>query len=145
MNNVIRRTTAEQYDDAYPACHSTYATFRVYTGTTPPARITSILGLQPSELSVQDHAHVNGWMLSTKNQVESRDVRRHIDWLLERLRSKQEQLHLLQAETDVWIDVFCYWNSAQGQGGPSLDAEQMRALADLNLGIGFDCYFTSTE
>jgi Domain of unknown function (DUF4279) len=81
-------------------------------------------------------------VLSSKNQIDSRDVRRHIDWLLERLRGKQKLLHLLQAESGVSMDVFCYWNSAQGQGGPSLDAEQMRQLADLNLDIGFDCFFT---
>jgi Domain of unknown function (DUF4279) len=143
VSSVNSRPTAAKHEDDYSTCQSTYATFRVYTGKTPPERVTCTLGIEPTELyaNSQDDAHVNGWMLSSKNQIDSRDVRQHIDWLLERLRGKQKLLHLLQAESGVSMDVFCYWNSAQGQGGPSLDAEQMRQLADLNLDISFDCYF----
>jgi len=43
------------------------------------------------------------------------------------------------------MDVFCYWCSDNGQGGPELDAVQMRRLGDLALPICFDVYFRGTD
>ncbi|HET7748769.1 MAG TPA: DUF4279 domain-containing protein, partial [Terriglobales bacterium] len=73
-------------------------------------------------------------------QVESRDVRRHLDWLLEQIVAAQEVLRRMQSEPDLWMDVFCYWRSTHGQGGPMLSPKQMQRLAELDLTIGFDCY-----
>jgi len=52
----------------------------------------------------------------------------------------RSSLRELQLRTDLRMDVFCYWRSMHGHGGPMLDAKHMSALADLNLQIGFDCY-----
>lgn len=82
----------------------------------------------------------NGWLLSSKGCIDSHDVRRHVDWLLERIADKRTELSNLQSEPSVWMDVFCYWRSTQGHGGPALSPKQMKILADLNLTIGFDCY-----
>jgi len=107
-----------------------------------PGHITTILQVDPSKSQWEDNdsAHLNGWFLSSKSRIDSRDVRRHVDWLLERISNKRREVLSLQSQVGIWMDVFCYWRSAQGQGGPTLSPKQMRILADLNLKIGFDCY-----
>jgi hypothetical protein len=50
----------------------------------------------------------------------------------------------LQAE-EVRMEVCCRWDSASGHGAPTLDPEQMRRLAELNLPCGFDIYLAGDE
>jgi hypothetical protein len=38
------------------------------------------------------------------------------------------------------MDVFCFWLSAQGQGGPILSPEIMKRFGELGLEVGFDVY-----
>ncbi len=136
------RISHSDSDDAYATCAETYATLRIYTGEMLPARVSAVLRLEPSELLLKDEgrARLNGWFLSSKGRVESLDVRHHVDWLLDQIVPVQTELRELQSQPGAWMDVFCYWRSTQGHGGPSLNPKQMRLLADLNLQIGFDCY-----
>jgi len=136
------RSTSSGYSDDYATCAETYATLRVYTGKIPPQQVTADLRLSPSKLlnESEDRAHPNGWLLSSKGNVDSLDVRRHVDWLLQRIFDRRTELLALQNQPGVWMDVFCYWRSKDGHGGPSLSPKQMKALAELNLTIGFDCY-----
>ena len=120
MNDTTKTPLDTTYDDAYPTCEETYAELRIYTGEAAPQRVAEALRLKPTTLLVagESKARVNGWFLSTRGQVESRDVRRHVDWLLEQLLPRRLELHTLQAEPHLWMDVFCYWRSTQGHGGP---------------------------
>ena len=133
---------SSDYTDDYASCEATYATLRIYTGSMGPERITTVLEVNPtkSQWEGRDGAHLNGWFLSSKGCIDSRDIRRHVDWLLERIGNKRQELLSLQSQVGISMDVFCYWRSAQGHGGPTLHPKQMRMLADLNLEIGFDCY-----
>ncbi len=38
------------------------------------------------------------------------------------------------------MDIFCYWLSADGHGGPILSPAMMRRLGQLELEVGFDIY-----
>jgi Domain of unknown function (DUF4279) len=82
---------------------------------------------------------IGGWFLSTEGQVESRDVRRHLDWLAVKLVGKDGALKSLGAE-GCRMDVFCYWLSAGGNGGPVLSPAIMKRFGKLGLEIGFDIY-----
>jgi hypothetical protein len=78
-------------------------------------------------------------LLSTEGITASRDVRRHVAWILDRLAGKDEILRSLQTE-ECRIDIFCYWLSADGHGGPILCPAIMRRLGELELEVGFDIY-----
>lgn len=41
-------------------------------------------------------------------------------------------------------DVFCYWVSATGTGGPEFSPEVLERLARNRLTLGFDIYFDPT-
>lgn len=140
LNNT--QISSSDYIDDYATCAATYATLRIYTGRIDPELVTSALRVEPtkSQREGENGARVNGWFLSSKSFIHSRDVRRHVDWLLRKISSKRRELLDLQSRVGIQMDVFCYWRSVHGHGGPTLGPEQMRILADFKLNISFDCY-----
>jgi hypothetical protein len=140
------------YSDAYDTCARTYATFRAYTSNMEPDEVSRFLGMVPTGSIVRGRviaegpskgvvSKLNGWFLSTKETVDSKDLRRHLDWLLEALSGHRDQLLALQVMPNVSVDISCYWLSEFGHSGPTLSPKQMHSLCDLNLEIWFDCYF----
>ena len=80
-----------------------------------------------------------GWFLTSEDEIDSRDVRRHIDYLLDKIEGKADSLVSIR-ESGGSADIMCFWVSAAGQGGPSLWPTQMAKLAELDLEIWFDIY-----
>lgn len=142
------RLLMDDYDDEYDTCYRTYATLRIYPNEIHPDEITRILGVKPSLFQIKGEktsslsvptCSVNGWFLTSKEQVKSRDVRRHIDFVIEKVLAKKEDILKLQSQ-EVEMDLSCYWSSTQGQGGPTLSPKQMKALAELHIDVWFDIY-----
>ncbi len=136
----------------YPTCERTYATLRIYPEALDPSDVTARLGIEPSDWQRQGEsrkpgdrpAKLHGWFLSSEGAVESRDVRRHLDWLLARLTPRADAVVALQAE-GCRMDVSCFWVSASGHGGPSVRPAQMGELARLGLELWFDVYLGSGQ
>jgi len=84
---------------------------------------------------------LNAWFLSSEGKISSMDLRRHLDWLLDKLDPTADRLKDIQRQPGVQMAVGCVWWSARGQGGPTLWPEQMGRLANLNLECGFDIAF----
>jgi hypothetical protein len=141
-----------EYDDSYPTCSRTYATLCIYLlDTSNPNFLTEKFGIEPSRIQVKGEVR-NGrvrnwptaWFLNSTEKVASKDVRRHIDWLLEQMQYKSEVIRDLQIEgSEIYLS--CFWESAVGHGGPMLDPEILQKIASLNIGIVFDIYFDDDE
>jgi hypothetical protein len=78
------------YNDEYPTCAETYATLRIYDDQLEPDVVSSRLVLTPSDahrtgqlVGANRVAPKGGWFLSSQDQVISKDVRRHIAWILD--------------------------------------------------------------
>jgi hypothetical protein len=145
-----------EYQDDYGTCDETYVTLRVYPGEITPTEVTERLGLEPSETQTRGAVVTNkrgrtrtvklhGWFLTSKGEVESRDARRHLDWLFARLAPVEEALHALQNTPGVRIDISCGWWSAHGHGGPAVSPKQAQQLAALRLELWFDVYFLGDD
>src|SRR5689334_22100177 len=92
------------YNDDYATCARTYAGLDIYHDDLDPDRITSLLSLRPTWTQVKGRTlllrpggkeftpPIGLWCLSTKGVVDSRDVRRHMDWILDRLAGKDDIL-----------------------------------------------------
>lgn len=143
-------------NDDYPTCERTSAELRIYTGSFDPTEVTTHLRIEPSQVqklgevrkgfrSRERTIKLGGWFLSSEGQVQSRDLRRHLDWLLERLMPAKADLILFQEQGNIQMGVHCIWWSVAGEGGPTLWPEQMRALADLNLECSLDVAFFGSE
>ena len=140
------------YDDNYRTCVSTSARLRVMGEELDPQAITLALGVEPTRTQVRgelpapgsNHPYkYSGWFLETQGNVQSRDVRRHIDWLLSKVVGKGETFSKLRSEGHL-TDVCCPWFSI-GQGGPTLGAAQMSGLSELGVELWFDVYFAEED
>lgn len=137
-----------EYDDNYQSCHETFVTLRIYSDTMSPEEISSFLRMQPSDSTfkgevvgektkkVRKH---NGWFLTSDGSVDSKDVRRHIDFLADKIAHLTSDLAELKNKGCL-IDLSCFWSSENGQGGPTLSPNQLKKLAELELEIWFDIY-----
>jgi hypothetical protein len=143
----IKKKTFFAYNDSYPTCARTYATLCIYLpDASDPNAVSEKFGIQPTRTQVKGEIR-NGktkrwptaWFLGTTEKVQSKDVRRHVDWLLDQLEDKSEIIRQLQ-ESGSEIHISCFWESAIGQGGPMLDPVILKRIAKLNIGIIFDVY-----
>ncbi len=143
------------YNDSDPNCEETFAALRIYSYALSPIEIGQHLHITPSDTnwSAVDRVKSTGamqppnlWELSSESNVNSKDLRRHLDWLLSQVLPASEALRGLQSEPDVKMCVHCRWWSKLGGGGTTLWPEQMKAIADLNLelSVAFSDY-SSTE
>jgi hypothetical protein len=141
-------------NDADDAVDRTCAQLCIYSGEIQASKVTELMCLSPSRTVTKGEASapnsrglvrvrtLNGWFLSSEEHVQSKDLRRHLDWVVSQLQPHAEALRFLQQQPNVRMYVSCPWWARHGGGGPSLWPEQMRALADLNLecSIGFADY-----
>jgi hypothetical protein len=135
-----------------PNCADTFASLRLFGDELQPDQVTSLLGVGPtdsapkglvvvSSTGKERRAPTGRWVLSSEGQVASRDLQQHIEWLLKHLNGYHGSLLELPGVRSA--DVFCYWLSATGNGGPELSPEVLRWLAARGLTLGFDLYFQS--
>jgi hypothetical protein len=140
------------YDDEFGSCLETRCELAIYPGHLLPEEVSTRLGLEPTsvqragETSTNSRGRVrttkvNGWFLSSENVVASKDLRRHLDWLIAKVQPAAVPLAELRATPGVEMWIGCVWWSKEGHGGPTLSPEQMRAIAALDLECSFDVYF----
>jgi hypothetical protein len=143
------------YIDDYPTCAKTYVTLRIYPEKLDPTQVTEQLRIEPSSWQRKGDVRnpggkvprtysLNGWFLSSEGALVSRDVRRHLDWLLGQIGAQADALLALQGE-GCQMDVFCYWLSRSCGGGPTISPRQMAELARLHLELAFDVYFAQGD
>jgi hypothetical protein len=87
---------------------------------------------------------ISVWALDTSGLVASRDARRHIDWLLDRLEPRSAEL-LTYQQRGYELDLYCLWCRLGGSGGPMLSPQQMTRMAALGLTIGFEFWNADDE
>jgi ubiquitin C-terminal hydrolase len=129
------------YNDTYDTCNKTYVTLRLYSDRLSPQEITKFLGIEPSATFEKDieKANHNAWFLTSEGSINSKDSRRHIDFLADKLLPIRERLKILASQS-AKIDISCFWSSESGQGGPTLSPQQLSKLAELEIELWFDIY-----
>lgn len=143
------------YRDDYPTCAKTYATLIIAHEDLDPALVTGELLIEPSRAwrrgeprnprsSRPAIARIGEWRLSTQDRLQSQDVRRHVDWILDQVEPQTEALQGLQAQ-GYTTEIACYWLSASGHGGPTLSPGTLSRLGGLGLTIWFDFYYLPDE
>jgi len=136
--------------DANPNCAETFASLRLYGDDLVPEEITRVLHLEATESAPKGRQTVSPtgrsrtaptgrWILESQIHIHSSDLEKHIEWLLDRL----DETGLVPANIPgvSRADVFCYWMSATGHGGPELSPEVLGRLAKYRLTLGLDIYF----
>lgn len=135
------------YDDDFPTCRKTFSTLRIFSDTLQPEFISTTLGITPTDKFVKGDLHgngrfsrkFNGWLLSSEHAIDSKDSRKHVNWLVSVVANRETELKTLR-EMGAEIDISCLWISS-GQGGPIMSPLQMKELCRLELEIWWDIYF----
>ena len=136
----------------YATCENTYAKLLIYPGSLGVSVVSDTLKIECTSAYEKGKKIVNLigrtrvikkslWVLSSEGHVASRDLRHHLNWLIDKLEINRFGLAKLQRSDGLKMAVSCIWWSALGHSGPVLWPEQMKALADLNLECSFDVYF----
>jgi hypothetical protein len=143
--------TAFTYDDNYLTCDETHASLRIYYQDQQPNFITEYLGITPTNIQIKGQLQeykgnklkkeypLNGWFLSSKEIIDSKDARRHIDYILDKLIPSTDKIHNL-TQIGARIELVCFWRTAQGHGGPIISPEQSSKLSKLFIPLWFDFY-----
>jgi hypothetical protein len=129
-------------DDLDSSCSLTHATLCIYN--IDPELVSQKIGITPTgkqkqgALSVlpdgsKKIGRINSWLLESKKNVSSKDIRTHLNWLLIEIEPATERILELQQIFEVQMSIRCVWFSAEGGGGPTLWPEQMDRMAKLNL------------
>ncbi|MBI6549795.1 DUF4279 domain-containing protein [Xenorhabdus lircayensis] len=150
MSRITSRRTP--ISPNYPSCDECYAKLLIYPGDVHPDEVSSLLLLEPTKKNIVGTQIVNrlgrvkeikvsGWFLSSENYVNSKDLRDHLNWILDRIRPSSGGLKQLQNIDGVTMGIDCVWRSIAGHGGPTLWPEQMQAMSELGLECSFDIYF----
>jgi hypothetical protein len=131
-------------DDSDSSCDRTDAELCIYN--IDPDVVTQKLGVIPTgsqkkgaprimPSGVERIGRINSWVLSSEESgVSSKDLRTHLDWLLDKVEPAATQLQELQQITSAKMAIRCAWWSAEDNGGgTTLWPEQMERMAKLNL------------
>lgn len=125
-----------EIDDAYASADETFATLAGYSPLdSDPQVLNAVLGEPATSTD-------GGWFLESREFISSRDLRRHLNWILDFAEPESSLLDRLRSEGWEFV-VLCFWRSAFGHGGPVLDATTLRRLSKLALDLQFDLYFNS--
>ncbi|MCQ8233626.1 DUF4279 domain-containing protein [Pectobacterium carotovorum] len=154
MNPIHSRLNTVAHD--FQTCLECHALLAIYPGEMHPDNISELLNIEPTERFVAGDeitnsigrtrkVNISSWFLSSENNVDSKDLRTHIDWVIDKLNGSHSGLRELQSTSGVKMSLRCVWWSATGHSGPVLWPEQMKALADLDLECAFDIYFFPEE
>jgi hypothetical protein len=136
--------------DSYNTCEKTEATLAIYN--IDPEVVSKKLGIAPSSSKIKGLLNkmpngsekifpLHNWLLSSENFVHSKDLRKHLDWILDKLDPISEQFLELQQIPEAKMSMRCVWWSKYGDGGPTLWPEQMERMAKLNLECTFSIHF----
>src|SRR5262245_55227558 len=106
----------QRYNDNYETCERTVAELRIYGDDLFPSKMTEQLGLSPTSyqskgdlVGLRSVVRTGGWFLSSEGKVESLDLRRHLDWLLDLLLPRANVLRSIQGSPGIRMHVTCVW------------------------------------
>lgn len=149
MNNILFNSRRTPVDVDYPSCDLTYVEFVVYIEG-KFISVSDILGMNPTnsqkvsdliinKRGIEREAKSTYWCLSSEEKVVSKDIRHHLNWLLNILVDKKKDIFNIQKFKGVNMNVNGIWFAASN-GGPTIWPEQMKTLSDLNLEFSISLY-----
>jgi len=144
------------YNDLYQTCERTAAKLCIYPGSSLVQDLSAKLGLEATiasnsgqkiitRLGRERIAPRTVWIYSSEKFVNSKDLRVHLDWLLEVIEPRIECLAEESSQPDTRLFVSCVWWSANGNGGPTLWPNQMLRLSTLGLELNFEVQFHGSD
>lgn len=150
-----------EYDDLFeqkggrvvliPTASAVDATFRIVHNDLDPSVITRLLMIDP------DHTHKKGdsnidkkgrvfspystgvWLFSSADKLSPPSADIHIQWVLEKLEGKLNQIRNFQNE-GYRTEVICYWQAQCFNTCPALSSATIKTLAKFGIDFWFEVF-----
>ena len=98
-----------------------------------------------SESVADEDAEFRFWAITTSKEINSLDLRDHLDYLIGCIEESKAVLEMLLKIKNIKIWIQGNWYSKYGDGGPAIWPEQSRRIAKLNLPLRFYFSFSMVE
>lgn len=143
-------------DEGYASCAETNASLIIYPNEMVHEEVTALLGIEPtkavnsgdtreSSLGVSSIVRMTMWKLTSEGQVDSKDLRHHLHWLLEQIGLAGDSLLSMREKGQAEMAITCRWWSENNHGGPALLASQMYCIGEMGLEMNFEFQFLDEE
>ena len=140
-------------DKDYPTCHECSASFCIISPIGDPYDWTTKLAINPDRvhrkgdvftnaIGKQRSQKLNGWFLESEGFVKSKDLRDHLDYVLDKLIPAREALIDMQELNEITMTISCHWWGDM-HSGPVLWPKQLKKLSQLNVEVEF--FFASYD
>lgn len=133
----------ERFDHEYRSCSRTYATICIYHAKMHPDEISNILDIEPDYTCLKGDKPAiknNGWFLTTKDAIGSKDLGFHLEAILDYLKNKENFIKELKSR-GAEVKILCFWASSSGNGGPRFDQHLIQRLSSIPADLELDIYF----
>ena len=133
-----------------PNCLETYAIFCLVGDSLNPDEIESKLKIKASFVNKKGgilksrsrflKREQEIWAISSKEQLDTTSLERHILFIMERLEPVEEEIVQILSQSSLTAYIHCYWLPGGFLGGPVLSPEILEKIGNLNayLDFGFE-------
>ncbi len=121
----------------------TFATFRVAGDNLVPDDLTAMLGIRPTLAYAKGQLYSRGprspnlrgrtgvWSLRTDDEVQSRRLSDHIEWLLGKIAPNQEKLTRFIEQNALHAVMSCFWHGPPGTRPPIVPRQALDMLEKI--------------
>lgn len=149
----------------YNTCQDCRVSFLLFPDNIHPNLMSKILNIKPTEKKVKNEYKIgfrgrsiqikhSSWFLNSDSEVKSFDLQEHLSWIVDQfshignvkayLEKKLPLVdpHIYNYNNVIIMVIYCTWYAQQDHGGPMLGLNTMREVAELNIEVTLDVYFT---
>lgn len=138
-------------NEEYPTCNECWASFNIISDSVNPDKITEKLNIKPTRqnkkgdlfvnvLNKSTQKVINGWFIESEGVIKSKDLRDHVDYVLDFLVPIKDKILEIQKWDDIKMTLTCSWWGFM-HCGPTLWPVQLEKMSMLNIAI--EIYFAS--
>lgn len=98
-----------------------------------PNEITDLIGLRPSRSHERGESVYSQWILSSEDNVKSRNSEAHIEWILNCLEKTHISKLQLLKEQGSKIELRCYCFNKGTANFMAFEPEMMRRISELGI------------
>ena len=131
-----------------PNCKLTRASFRLAGDALNPMAVTDRLRISPTLSHAKGDSfstrtrtgtrRTGVWSLSSRDQVTSTSLEKHLTFLLDKIGPLREEVRGLCEEQKLQADFYCLWLLATLSGGPEFSPEVLNRISQFGAYLSIE-------
>lgn len=124
-----------------------FASFILRGPSLNPNNVTTYLGIIPTKSFSKGELRSTGekwkgnfWCLRSQDKVDSNDLVKHIEWLIDQLGSRKEKIKELIHQGGIYGEISCFWIMPSDHGDIVLTQNIIKKISEFEVEVSFDIY-----